>query len=80
MRSGDYGSTAESASAAGEQDEACDLRTRETKASEPRDVGGQGSLHTGAEELRVLGDDRGDIGAGEAEAGEEGEDCVEIGW
>uniref|UniRef100_A0A8R7UK62 Uncharacterized protein n=1 Tax=Triticum urartu TaxID=4572 RepID=A0A8R7UK62_TRIUA len=32
-----------------------------------------------AEELRVPGDDRGDIGAGEAEAGEEGDHGVGIG-
>ena len=42
-------------------------------------VGGQGFLHFGAEEQRVLGDDGGHVGAGEAEAGKEGEDGVGIG-
>uniref|UniRef100_N1QPV6 Uncharacterized protein n=1 Tax=Aegilops tauschii TaxID=37682 RepID=N1QPV6_AEGTA len=56
-----------------------ELLGKEAEAGEPSDDGGQGSLHFGAEELRVLGDEGGDVGAGEAEAGEEGEDGVGIG-
>ena len=63
----------------GERDEARDLRARQAEASEPDDDGFQGSLHADAEELGVLGDDDGDLGTGQAEAGEEGEDGVGIG-
>jgi hypothetical protein len=52
---------------------------RQTEAGETRGDGGQGFLHFGAEELRVLGDNGSDIGAGEAEVGEEGENGVGLG-
>ncbi|KAI4975106.1 hypothetical protein ZWY2020_048713 [Hordeum vulgare] len=54
-------------------------RTREAEAGELDNGGAQVALHAGAEELRVLGDEGGDVGAGEAEAGEEGEHNVGLG-
>jgi hypothetical protein len=48
-------------------------------AGEPDENGGQGSLYAGAEEQRVFGDKGGDIGAGDAEANEEGKDGIGIG-
>ena len=36
-------------------------------------------LHRSAEEQRVCGDDGGNVGAGEADAGEQGEDGIRVG-
>jgi hypothetical protein len=78
LQLGDDGSRAEFVG--GERDEAGDLRTRYTQALEPEDDGVQRSLHAGAEELGVPGDDGSNVGAGEAEAGEECEHSIGIGW
>uniref|UniRef100_N1QSZ3 Uncharacterized protein n=1 Tax=Aegilops tauschii TaxID=37682 RepID=N1QSZ3_AEGTA len=75
-----------SSSPSGYSDGFCKALAEEAKgymilaeAGEPRDDRGQSSLHAGADELRILGDDGRDIGAGEAEVGEEGEDGVGLG-
>lgn len=57
-------------------EEADDLRTRQPEVGELGDAGAQGSLHVGAKDSGVPGDDGGDLGAGEAEVGEEGDDRV----
>lgn len=60
-------------------EEARDVGTRQPEVGELGDAGGEGSPHVGAEDSGVLGDDGGDLGAGEAEVREEGEDRVGVG-
>ena len=78
MQLGDNVSSAEVAG--GERDQARDLEMGYTEAGDSDDDGGQGPLYTGAEELRVLDDEGGHVGAGEAEVREEGEHGVGLGW
>uniref|UniRef100_A0A0E0KLE8 Uncharacterized protein n=1 Tax=Oryza punctata TaxID=4537 RepID=A0A0E0KLE8_ORYPU len=65
--------------AAGHRDEARDLGARQAEVAELGDAGGQRLVHPGADEARVVDDHGGDVRAGEAEAGEEGEDGVGVG-
>lgn len=53
-----------------------DLVVRQAEAAELGDAGGQGLPHVGAEESGIFGDDGGEVGAGDVEAGQEGDDGV----
>lgn len=53
-----------------------DLVARQAEAAELGDAGGQGLPHVDAEESGIFGDDGGEVGAGDVEAGQEGEHGV----
>lgn len=53
-----------------------DLLARQAEAAELGDAGGQGLPHVSAEESGIFGDDGGEVGAGDVETGQEGEDGV----
>ena len=62
-----------------DQEEASDLGSRKTGPVSESKKAGRDALHRSAEEQRVRRDDGGDVGAGEADAGEQGDDGIGVG-